>query len=201
MKDEKGRALVDSSFILHPSSLKRMGTAPFAEVALPLPVDQLFTYGIPDALSDRAVPGMRAIVPFRNKFETGYIVSLSESSPVEAPRRIVDLPDHQPVFAPDMIRLCQWIADYYRCSLGEALQTAVPAGLKMRTTMRYTLTNARASEATVEVVQAGLDRWWHDTRIVQESQPSERPTADEAVWQVRVPANGSASVTATSGTA
>ncbi len=68
---------------------------------------------------------------------------------------------------------------------------------RWRTTMRYTLTNARASEAMVEVAQAGLDRWWHDTRIVQESQPSERPTADEAVWQVRVPANGSTSVTAT----
>lgn len=68
---------------------------------------------------------------------------------------------------------------------------------RWRTTMRYTLTNARASEATVELAQAGLDRWWHDTRILQESQTSERPSADEAVWQVRVPANGSTSVTAT----
>ncbi|WP_010183991.1 DUF4139 domain-containing protein [Sphingomonas sp. PAMC 26605] len=68
---------------------------------------------------------------------------------------------------------------------------------RWRTTMRYTLTNARASETTVELAQAGLDRWWHDTRILQESQKSERPTADEAVWQVRVPANGSTSVTAT----
>lgn len=68
--------------------------------------------------------------------------------------------------------------------------------LRWRTTMRYTLTNARTTEAIVEVAQAGLDRWWHDTRITAESQKSERPTADEAVWQVRVPANGSTSVTA-----
>lgn len=112
---------------------------PFAEVALPLPLDRLFTYAIPDALKSRAYPGMRVIVPLRNKLETGYIVSLSAVSPVEAPRRIIDVPDRDPVFAPDMIRLCQWIAGYYCCSLGEALQTAVPAGLKMRTTMRYTL--------------------------------------------------------------
>jgi primosomal protein N' (replication factor Y) len=38
-----------------------------------------------------------------------------------------------------MIGLCTWIADYYCCSLGEALQCAAPAGLKMRTLMRYTL--------------------------------------------------------------
>ncbi|MCX5756994.1 MAG: primosomal protein N', partial [Candidatus Hydrogenedentes bacterium] len=140
-----------------------MCAAPFAEVALPLPVDQLFTYGIPDALSGRAVPGMRVIVPFRNKSETGYIVSLSESSPVEAPRRIIDLPDRKPVFAPDMIRLCQWIADYYCCSLGEALQTAVPAGLKMRTTMRYTLqtellTAGRYSERQRKVIAELFNR-------------------------------------------
>ena len=68
---------------------------------------------------------------------------------------------------------------------------------RWRTTMRYTLTNARATEAVVEVAQDGLDTWWHDTRVVTESQPSERVTADEAVWHVRVPANGTASVTAT----
>ncbi|MGY2733956.1 DUF4139 domain-containing protein [Sphingomonas sp. UYP23] len=68
---------------------------------------------------------------------------------------------------------------------------------RWRTTMRYTLTNARANEAVVEVAQDGLDSWWHDTRILTESQPSERIDADEAVWQVRVPANGTASVTAT----
>ena len=69
--------------------------------------------------------------------------------------------------------------------------------LRWRTTMRYQLTNARGSEVTVELAQAGLDNWWHDTKIVSESQPSERVDADEAVWQVRVPANGSATVTAT----
>lgn len=68
---------------------------------------------------------------------------------------------------------------------------------RWRTTMRYQLTNARGSEATVELVQAGLDNYWHDTKIVSESQQSERADADEAVWLVKVPANGSASVTAT----
>ncbi len=65
---------------------------------------------------------------------------------------------------------------------------------RWRTTMRYVLTNASGEPVTVDLVQGGL---WGDTRIVEQSQPSERRSADEAVWHVAVPANGEASLTAT----
>ena len=68
------------------------------------------------------------------------------------------------------------------------------SGDRWRTTMRYTLTNARPQPVTVDLLQSGL---WGDTRIAEESQPSERRSADEALWRVPVPANGEASVTAT----
>lgn len=65
-----------------------------------------------------------------------------------------------------------------------------------RTTMRYELTNARPQPVTVEVVQAGLDNYWHDTRVSSESVKGEQRSADERVWKVPVPANGSATLTA-----
>lgn len=65
-----------------------------------------------------------------------------------------------------------------------------------RTTMRYTLTNARPSPVTVDLVQAGLDNYWDDTRLVSESLKSARKSADEAEWAVPVPANGTVVVTA-----
>jgi hypothetical protein len=65
---------------------------------------------------------------------------------------------------------------------------------RWRTTMRYTLTNARPDAVTVDLLQSGL---WGDTRIAEESLPSERRSADEALWRVPVPANGEATVTAT----
>jgi len=68
---------------------------------------------------------------------------------------------------------------------------------KWRTTMVYTLTNARPEAAVVELSQGGLDSWWKDTRILEETQASERVNADEALWKVSVPANGEASVTVT----
>lgn len=65
---------------------------------------------------------------------------------------------------------------------------------RWRTTMRYTLTNARPEPVTVDLLQSGL---WGDTRIAAETMPSQRRSADDALWRVPVPANGEASVTAT----
>jgi hypothetical protein len=68
---------------------------------------------------------------------------------------------------------------------------------RWQTAMRYTLTNARAAPVVVDLIQAGLDNYWDDTRITAESQKSERRSSDEALWKVTVPANGTATVTAT----
>ena len=65
---------------------------------------------------------------------------------------------------------------------------------RWRTRMRYELSNASPKSVTVDLFQAGL---WGDTRIVDQSVPSQRTSADEARWRVTVPANGRASVTAT----
>ena len=70
----------------------------------------------------------------------------------------------------------------------------VRPGGRWRTTMRYTLTNARSQPVTVDLIQSGL---WGDTRIESESLKSARRSADDALWQVPVPANGEVVVTAT----
>ena len=68
---------------------------------------------------------------------------------------------------------------------------------KWRTTMRYDITNAKPEAISVDLVQAGLDFYWADTRILSESIASKRRNADSVVWTVPVPANGKTSVTAT----
>jgi hypothetical protein len=65
---------------------------------------------------------------------------------------------------------------------------------RWRTRMRYELTNASPKAVAVDLFQAGL---WGDTRIVAQSAPSQRTSADEARWRVTVPANGRATLTAT----
>jgi len=66
-----------------------------------------------------------------------------------------------------------------------------------RTSMSYLLTNARAQPVTIDLVQRGLDWYWDDTRIVTESQKSERLDSDGTKWRVAMPANGEVTITAT----
>ena len=66
--------------------------------------------------------------------------------------------------------------------------------LRWKTSMRYTLSNALPKPVTVALIQDGL---WGDTKIVAESLPSHRNSAEAAEWAVTVPANGKSDVTAT----
>lgn len=111
----------------------------FVNVALPMPLDQLFTYRIPDAIGQSVEPGMRVLVPFQQRLETGYVVSLQDSCDLTTVRNIQAVLDPKPIIRPDMLKLCEWIAGYYCCSLGEALHCTIPAGINVRTAKRYTL--------------------------------------------------------------
>jgi hypothetical protein len=66
-----------------------------------------------------------------------------------------------------------------------------------QTRMRYTLTNARPEPVTVDLYQSGFDHYWHDSRIVAETLPSERLSADQVVWHVTIPGNGTTILDAT----
>jgi primosomal protein N' (replication factor Y) len=114
-----------------------MSAPRFADIVFPLAVDQAFTYAVPEALRERARPGMRALAPMRNRIEAGYIVAVSQTTAVEKVRPLVDLPDAEPVFTHEMLSLCRWMADYYCCAWGEALQSALPAGVKGAVRVRY----------------------------------------------------------------
>jgi hypothetical protein len=59
--------------------------------------------------------------------------------------------------------------------------------------MSYELTNAQTQPVLVKLFQDGL---YGDVRITAESQKSTRTSADEAEWDVTVPASGKTSLTA-----
>jgi hypothetical protein len=87
-------------------------------------------------------------------------------------------------------------------STGDAFDVKVQPTVEKRTRlgfahwqsdMKYVLSNALKKPVTVTLVQQGL---WGDTSIKNESQKSNRRSADETEWAVQVPANGSVTVTA-----
>jgi primosomal protein N' (replication factor Y) (superfamily II helicase) len=98
------------------------------EVALPLPLFQTFVYAAPDGL--HAPQGSRVVVPVRNRTEIGIVVG--EAAAERAPRRvrqIVAAPDDEPSIAPELFRLCEWIAEYYIAPIGVVLRAALPLAL------------------------------------------------------------------------
>src|SRR5215475_14605316 len=98
-------------------------------VALPVPLFTTFTYEVPAELADRARPGMRVVVPFRNRRAMGVIVE-TDAAPGDVAAKCVDsLPDAEPVMSGDMLALCAWIADYYVAPLGVVIRSALPAAL------------------------------------------------------------------------
>jgi primosomal protein N' (replication factor Y) len=102
-----------------------------ARVSLPRPVLQSFHYRIPPELATVAVPGVRVVVPFGRRRETGILEALVD--PPEAGRtKLKDLHavlDDSPVLSPDLIRLCRWVADYYVAPAGLVFRAALPPGL------------------------------------------------------------------------
>jgi primosomal protein N' (replication factor Y) (superfamily II helicase) len=104
--------------------------AGFAEVALPLPLFQNFTYSIEDDLANPVLIGSRVVVPLRNGREVGVCVGLSDVSLLKKkPKKVLDSPDGDPAISKPLLDLCKWMSDYYVVPLGVILRTALPAAL------------------------------------------------------------------------
>ena len=104
------------------------------------------------------------------------------------------------VIARDVISSDEW-ETYRRYRIqedGEVREVQVDRNLRYwKTTMRYTLTNARPNPVTVDLLQAGLGGWWRDTRIVSESVPGTQRNVDQRLYEVVVPGEGETVVTVT----
>ena len=107
------------------------GPRRLVEVALPLPLRRTFTYAVPEALTDRVVPGARVVVPVRGRRVVGFCAGPSDGASLGAveAKPILDAPDVEPALPPDLLAACQWIADYHVTALGLVCRAALPAAL------------------------------------------------------------------------
>lgn len=103
----------------------------YVDVILPLPLDGLFTYTLPDALEDKVQAGMRVLVPLgRSKTYTAMVLRLHDQKPAFKTREVLQVLDTQPMLLAEQMRLWLWVADYYMSPLGDVFKTALPPGLK-----------------------------------------------------------------------
>ena len=114
----------------------------YAEVALPLPIDKPFTYGVPAHL--QVSPGHRVRVPFRDRTISGTVVGFPKRPPPFEIRDIQAVLGAEPLFDEKLLDLGRWVADTWLCSWGQALDAMIPAGVK-RPVRHRTIAAARAA--------------------------------------------------------
>ncbi len=138
--------------------------ARYALVAVPAPVDDLFSYRVPPPLEPRAMPGMRVSVRFGGRNLQGVIVETVDEPPAGVdPRRVRavdDCLDRDAALGPVMLALIQQIASAYLAGPGEVAQLALPPGPRDPAAARQVrLTSSssgveRLSEAARSVLEA-----------------------------------------------
>jgi primosomal protein N' (replication factor Y) (superfamily II helicase) len=110
----------------------------FCDVALPVPLDMVFTYRVPADATP--VVGGRVLVPFRQRRMMGIVVELHDRKPSVAIKAIHSVLDNAPVLDDQLLRLGRWISDYYLAPIGEVFRTMLPLGAEVKRSIAYRIT-------------------------------------------------------------
>jgi len=112
----------------------------YCEVALPVPLDHTFTYGV--RLGQRPQRGARVIAPFRNEKLIGVVTALGVKPPADVEVKYLEtVLDEEPLLSDHLLELAEWIAQYYLAPLGEVLRAMLPLAAEVRRTVYYRLTD------------------------------------------------------------
>ena len=131
------------------------------DIILPLAIADVYTYLIPEAMPYPQI-GMRVLVPLGKKHIIGVVYRKHEGEIPEniRIREIVQTIDDQAIVTTEQLRLWEWLAQYYMCSMGEVLAAALPSEIIddnycAATTQIITLSPAYlAAEAQKELLQS-----------------------------------------------
>jgi primosomal protein N' (replication factor Y) len=111
----------------------------FCDVALPVPVETIFTYSVPREM--RPLVGGRVLVPFRQQRLLGIVIDLHDRNPKVKTKSILSVLDDSPVVDDVLLGLAKWIADYYLAPLGEVLRTMLPLSAEFKRNVGYRITD------------------------------------------------------------
>ena len=106
----------------------------FADVIVPLPLANSYTYLLPTDMEGQVQVGSRVIVPFGQKRFYTAIVIRQHNNPPEGDytiKTITEVLDSHPIVTAEQLKFWQWVADYYLCTLGDVYKAALPSGMKL----------------------------------------------------------------------
>ena len=98
------------------------------DIILPLAIADVYTYNIPETIQ-YPLTGKRVLVPLGRKSIIGIIYRKHEG---ELPanikvRDVLQIIDEEPIITAEQLKLWNWLASYYMCTLGEVMAAALPS--------------------------------------------------------------------------
>ena len=114
----------------------------YADVIVPLPLANSYTYRLSHEMAGQVQVGSRVVVPFgQKKFYTAIVIRLHNTPPEGGYeiKSVTEVLDPHPIVLPNQLGFWQWIADYYLCTLGDVYKAALPSGMKLESETRIEL--------------------------------------------------------------
>ena len=113
----------------------------YAEVVFALPLDQSYSYQVPEDMAGNLGIGVRVLAPLGHRILTGYVIKIRRRRPAGnfELKSLHAVLDEEPVFTLGFLKFTRQLADWYHASWGEMLQAALPPSLIVKSRIRYAL--------------------------------------------------------------
>ncbi|WP_238565773.1 replication restart helicase PriA [Spirochaeta lutea] len=108
----------------------------WAGVVFNLPLDQMYTYRIPEGLP--VLPGVRVRAELGRRTLMGFVLEVYTELPRElvekdiTPKDLLTQVDELPLFTPSQVELARWMSTMYYSNIGECLGAMIPGGKQER---------------------------------------------------------------------
>jgi primosomal protein N' (replication factor Y) len=113
----------------------------YCDVALPVPLDQAFTYAVNGVVP---VVGARVLVPFSGQRLMGVVVRVHEDASADGfeIKPVQQVLDEAALLPDELMKLAGWIAQYYVAPLGEVLRGMLPLAAEVKRHFFYRIAEA-----------------------------------------------------------
>ncbi len=129
----------------------------YAHVFVGYPVDESFTYRVPEGL--QVEPGTRVRVDFGGRQTTAFVHGLSETFSGDfVVKDLIEAIDETPIFDERLVDLARYVAESYGSSVGEALAMALPSGKSSTSRFRVPWERPAVKEISLTGEQEGVYR-------------------------------------------
>ena len=113
----------------------------YCEVALPVPLDHTFTYGVRLGQAAATRGAGDCALPQREADRRGDGGRREASRRTSRCKYLEAVLDEEPLLSDHLLELAEWTAQYYLAPLGEVLRAMLPLTAEVRRTVYYRITD------------------------------------------------------------